>query len=280
MRSGIFTLRLCLFLFWFLSAADLWARPAGPQALGTDQCQGQFRRYVGIRFAEATRVIAAGTDEGWVFDHRASPSYDATFGVFLGESGFRGLFARRRAAGLSNHVLDLMGSAVFTRPDNADLDSLTGARLTHLSRAELPAAFPHPLWRELAGNLYSRRLWHQISARLSELQVGSYDVIIARPAGGLLSQKASLAGIPMNIKAAADLRLIHRAYALLSPNGGQLFFEYDRLPGDEMTAWLQQLKDAGIAYDTADRRGAMFPVMTITKGDSHFLSSSHNRHGL
>jgi hypothetical protein len=205
--------------------------------------------------AEAeTRVIWRNIDnrtgfEAWQIDgrERGELSYNTYFSDALGGQTIENYIWGRRAHGLTAHVADLFGSAVFSNSPSA-FQSLTGVRLHPLDPKLIPAEYKTlRRWRELTGDIYLRSTWNKLDQSMQERKIPAFDLILVRPVGPLYLQTGQ---IYSNSDAyfGVSLSVVERAWQRLSSRQGKMLIQITSSIeiSQSFQKWLKRLEAAGI----------------------------------
>jgi len=187
-------------------------------------------------------------EKKWTYDgaDQGGFTYDDFFSPLKGPETFSEWIRNRKQKGLSVHIADFFGSAVFLN-DLSDVDSLTGVRLFHLEPKDLPPGYPSQKWQEITGDLYSSATWRNLRKNLAIRQIPAFDLVVARPCGGTAMGYLSRRGNPQfrELFLAAHWILINRAYALLSSDSGEMYLEIPEIiwrRSATYQAWIVKLK--------------------------------------
>lgn len=197
----------------------------------------------------------------WWVDGGPSPdpidpkNYNVFFKKVLGQS-LESVAQSRKLRGLSSHVADLLGSALFSSEPQV-FDSLTGVRLLPIDPTQVLPIYKSLNWKEVTGDLLRVKTWRAVDGRLESLGIPYFDIIILRPFGPLL------AAVGMMIRDDEAFRtylgifyfLLNEAWKRLSPNEGLLLVEsppwqdYLFSTPDEHWSWINKLRGTGIKFE-------------------------------
>lgn len=173
-------------------------------------------------------------------------SYNMMFQSVLGERGFERLAIRRRRQGLSTHVLDLFGSAVFSPLPQA-FDSLTGVRLRVLPAGAVGDEYADVDWQQVAGNLFQRSTWVDLDRSIAERGITKFDLIVIRSAGPFQVTSQLVNGPAKQSLLGLYFSILSRAWERLS-DSGMLVVEMSTpiASSRDYQSWLARLRAAGI----------------------------------
>lgn len=168
-------------------ASSIWELRLHPdrRPLSEELVSQKFRMPLSFRLKRAYQTTSKAKQEPdypWNIDGyqpNAFDHYDAFFWKAVGERSIAAFLADRKASGLTTHVFDLFGSAVFTKELGA-IDSLTGLRLEN----RYPNALPAEKWGVVVGDATRLMTWMSLDQQLDERNIPAFDLAIYRPASG------------------------------------------------------------------------------------------------
>lgn len=164
--------------------------------------------------------------ERWTIDGPES-DYEPSFQRVIEAKGdrydpnyFLKRLKKRKAKGLSTHVLDLMGSGYFVR-DAKVADSITGLRTGRLklTKEEIRKYGTRPV---VLGDVFEQSTWLKLRNAMKRRKIPAFDLIVIRPEGGWQSQYFRSS----DEEAGFIVTILTNALSVISPNG-EVFFKFN-----------------------------------------------------